>query len=231
MIRINEVFYSIQGEGAFFGHPAVFIRTQGCPIGCTFCDTKHTWDALGENQVASSVILNDEPRSPECWASISAEELQAWVDLKAHPDAIVVITGGEPLTQPAGVKELVNLFTRARRVVQIETSGTMPLPSFDGDAYNGQNPWITVSPKWEGRLPVRWDVLRAADEVKVVVSSQKILDALFSVLDSHVIQRTKVRLQPETGPWFKESVELAVATCKAQGFQLSLQAHTFLGVR
>lgn len=43
---INEMFQTLQGEGYFTGVPAIFIRLQGCPVGCAWCDTKHTWKSL-----------------------------------------------------------------------------------------------------------------------------------------------------------------------------------------
>ena len=45
---INEMFQTLQGEGYFTGVPAIFIRLQGCPVGCAWCDTKHTWDKLAD---------------------------------------------------------------------------------------------------------------------------------------------------------------------------------------
>ncbi|MBN0735034.1 7-carboxy-7-deazaguanine synthase QueE, partial [Pseudomonas aeruginosa] len=49
---INEMFQTLQGEGYFTGVPAIFIRLQGCPVGCAWCDTKHTWDKLADREVS-----------------------------------------------------------------------------------------------------------------------------------------------------------------------------------
>ncbi|STM07827.1 7-carboxy-7-deazaguanine synthase; queosine biosynthesis [Escherichia coli] len=47
---INEMFQTLQGEGYFTGVPAIFIRLQGCPVGCAWCDTKHTWEKLEDRE-------------------------------------------------------------------------------------------------------------------------------------------------------------------------------------
>lgn len=232
MIKVNEVFYSIQGEGAFAGRPAVFIRLQGCPVGCTFCDTKHTWSVAGSLETSRDAILEDRGLSPARWAWIAPEELAAWVGREAHSAAIVVITGGEPLLQRDGVSRLVELLVAQRRQVQIETSGTVDHPLFtDGGLYGDPNPWITVSPKWGSKLPVKDDALRHADEIKVVVSSDWILGELFDAINRGAVAASKVRLQPETGPNFEWSSRRAVEVCKAHGFKLSLQTHTWLSIR
>ncbi|PTA21507.1 hypothetical protein C9E21_29480 [Escherichia coli] len=49
---INEMFQTLQGEGYFTGVPAIFIRLQGCPVGCAWCDTKHTWEKLEDREVS-----------------------------------------------------------------------------------------------------------------------------------------------------------------------------------
>ena len=54
---INEMFQTLQGEGYFTGVPAIFIRLQGCPVGCARCDTKHTWDKLADREVSLFSIL------------------------------------------------------------------------------------------------------------------------------------------------------------------------------
>ena len=52
---VNEIFQSIQGEGYFTGVPAIFVRLQGCPVGCAWCDTQHTWELAADKQVARIV--------------------------------------------------------------------------------------------------------------------------------------------------------------------------------
>ena len=233
MIRLNEIFYSVQGEGAFAGHPAVFVRLQGCGVGCAFCDTKHTWEARKTTEVSKERIFTDGIRAPENWANVEAQEIVDWIRENAHKDALVVITGGEPLIQRDGVTELVQLLSQERRRVQIETSGTALHPLFKGgdDPYDPDLVWITVSPKWEGNILVQANALIYADEVKVVVSSEAIVTELRAGIARGEIHPSKVRLQPETGANFEWSAARAVELCKEYGFKLSLQTHTFLRIR
>ncbi|MBP5381556.1 MAG: 7-carboxy-7-deazaguanine synthase QueE [Bacteroidaceae bacterium] len=102
-LRINEIFCSIQGEGHFTGTPAVFIRTSGCNLHCSFCDTHHE----------------------EGWEMSVSEIVIAAASYKPRH---VVITGGEPALQ----KELSTLVDALHEVgffVQIETNGTCNIPS------------------------------------------------------------------------------------------------------
>ncbi len=70
---INEMFQTLQGEGCFTGVPAIFIRLQGCPVGCAWCDTKHTWDKLADREVSLFSILAKTKESDK-WGAGSAEE-------------------------------------------------------------------------------------------------------------------------------------------------------------
>ncbi len=54
---INEMFQTLQGEGYYTGVPAIFIRLQGCPVGCSWCDTKHTWEKQADRETALGDIL------------------------------------------------------------------------------------------------------------------------------------------------------------------------------
>ena len=104
--RVNEVFYSIQGEGAFAGTPAVFVRFSGCNLACPWCDTDH------------SHAVNMMPDELEN----AVREL-----LKGHEGAIVVLTGGEPALQ---LRDDEPLFQGFKTRVCVETNGTLPVPDW-----------------------------------------------------------------------------------------------------
>ncbi len=77
---INEMFQTLQGEGYFTGVPAIFIRLQGCPVGCARCDTKHTREKLEDREVSLFSILAKTKESDKwgrravktCWLSLVA---------------------------------------------------------------------------------------------------------------------------------------------------------------
>ncbi|BEG98560.1 7-carboxy-7-deazaguanine synthase QueE [Bacteroides sedimenti] len=102
MRKVNEIFYSIQGEGYFTGTPAVFIRFSGCNLDCDFCDTEHQ----------SGVMMSDK--------EIINEIIQ-------YPARHVVLTGGEPSLHIS--HEFVDRLKKNGFFVQIETNGTRELPA------------------------------------------------------------------------------------------------------
>src|SRR5690554_113441 len=73
---LNEVFQTIQGEGMFTGVAAIFIRLQGCPVGCPWCDTQHTWEQRTADQVSLAEVV-EKPSASSAWASASATEILA----------------------------------------------------------------------------------------------------------------------------------------------------------
>ena len=99
--RVNEIFYSLQGEGYFTGTPAVFLRFSGCNLKCGFCDTDHS----AYREMAIDDIVNE---------------------LLSHPSRHLVVTGGEPSLQLNHL--LVEILHEAGFFVQVETNGTHPLP-------------------------------------------------------------------------------------------------------
>ena len=101
MMKVNEIFYSLQGEGYHSGTPAVFVRFSGCNLRCPFCDTQH------EEGIEMS----------------EAEIVEA---VKAYPASLVVVTGGEPAMQLT--EGLVDALHAAGKYVSVETNGTLPLP-------------------------------------------------------------------------------------------------------
>jgi len=108
--RIAETFYSIQGEGATAGLPAIFVRLQGCTVGCAWCDTKYSWDPTAGREVDLPALLGE---------------------VAAFPCRRVVITGGEPLESPLFAALAAALAVRGY-AVEVETSGTCaPAPESD----------------------------------------------------------------------------------------------------
>lgn len=100
-MRVNEIFYSIQGEGANSGCAAIFIRFSGCNLRCDFCDTEH-----------------------QSYQDLTEEEIMQ--QISEYPAELVIITGGEPTLQLT--TSLVDKLHKAGKTVAIETNGTRPVP-------------------------------------------------------------------------------------------------------
>ncbi len=93
--RLTRCSRPLQGEGYFTGVPAIFIRLQGCPVGCARCDTKHTREKLEDREVSLFSILAKTKESDK-WGSASSEDLLAVIGRRGYTARHVVITGGEP---------------------------------------------------------------------------------------------------------------------------------------
>lgn len=100
-MKINEIFYSIQGEGFWHGTPMVFIRFSGCNLACSFCDTTH-----------------------QSYKSFSNDEILT--EIRKYPSAHVCLTGGEPSLQIN--QEFIDLLKASGLIIHIETNGTKELP-------------------------------------------------------------------------------------------------------
>lgn len=208
--RVKEIFYSLQGEGANTGRPAVFCRFAGCNLWsgfetdrekaiCRFCDT----DFVGTDGPGGGVY--DDP-----------DALAAAVGARWPKDSglrpFVVCTGGEPLLQLD--RALVERFAAREFEVALETNGTMPLPA--------PLDWVTVSPKAGTRL-----VLDRGDELKLVYPQKGLDPADFLDLDfRHFF------LQPMDGPDRWRHTLVALEYCGDHPrWRLSIQLHKYLGLR
>jgi 7-carboxy-7-deazaguanine synthase (Cx14CxxC type) len=207
---VKEIFYTLQGEGANVGRPAVFCRFAGCNLWtgferdrpeavCQFCDTDFVGsDGSGGGRFASAEDLT---------AAIN----QQWPEGQLHAQPFVVCTGGEPLLQMDD--DLVRALHEAGFTVAVETNGTRPAPE-------GID-WVCVSPKAGAPL-----VLPRGDELKVVFPQEGIDPATLEDLDFRHFY-----LQPMDGPQRIASTRAAVAYCLANPvWHLSLQTHKYLGI-
>jgi len=123
-MRVNEIFYSLQGEGFLAGVPSVFVRLAGCPLRCRWCDTKYAWDEkAGKNYSIDKII----------------QTVQQW------PCKLVVITGGEPMIN-SDLPQLLRQLKTADKHITIETAGIAYIPEMPCDL-------ISISPKLSNSAP------------------------------------------------------------------------------
>ncbi len=215
MYTVKEIFYTLQGEGAHTGRPAVFLRFAGCNLWtgreedraqavCQFCDTDFVGTGPDGGRFAQPSGLADAVE--DRWRSGTRERGAASVQ------RFVVCTGGEPLLQLD--EPLIDALHARGFTVAIETNGTMqPPPGID---------WTCVSPKADAQL-----TLRRGDELKLVFPQTGGEPERFADLDfRHFF------LQPMDGPAVVANTREAVAYCLAHPqWRLSLQTHKMLGIR
>ncbi|GGB10363.1 7-carboxy-7-deazaguanine synthase QueE [Agarivorans gilvus] len=218
-LPVNEIFETIQGEGFHTGVAAVFIRLQGCDVGCSWCDTKHTWQVSPDDQVSSEQIIGVSGDTAR-WAKLSAQQL---CDLLTQYSAKhIVITGGEPAMYD--LTELTGVLIQAGYSVQLETSGTYPIRV-------APETWVTVSPKvaMQGGKTVLIDALERTNEIKHPVARERDIDNLQALLNRmQNKQSVLVCLQPISQQ--TRATQLCIDACIANNWRLSLQTHKFIGI-
>jgi 7-carboxy-7-deazaguanine synthase len=201
-LQVVEIFPTLQGEGPFVGHPAVFIRLGGCNLACDFCDTEF-----------------------ESFQPMACLAIMENVMAEAGRSDLVVITGGEPLRQEIGPL-CQHLLDEGFRV-QIETNGTLwrdlPLgvnivcsPKVTNGAYH----------------PVRPEILARADALKFIVSlSHPHYAAVGNVGQEHYPIPIYVQPMDEADAKKNQhNMHHAAALAQAHGYRLSLQIHKMLGI-
>lgn len=208
---VKEIFYSLQGEGAQVGRPAVFCRFAGCNLWsgreedrssaiCDFCDTDFRGvDGVNGGRYASATALVDAIHA--LWPLNGCADQAGWV----------ICTGGEPLLQ-LDASLITEIHARGFDLA-IETNGTLPAPK-------GID-WICVSPKAGASL-----VQRSGNELKVVFPQPRLpLSELERLEFDHFF------LQPMDGPNLQAYTETAVEYCLAHPrWRLSLQTHKILEI-
>ncbi|QUG74540.1 7-carboxy-7-deazaguanine synthase QueE [Erwinia sp. E602] len=218
---INEMFQTLQGEGIYTGVPAIFIRLQGCPVGCSWCDTKHTWDKLADRETSLGDILLKTVET-DAWGAADAAALIAVVRQHGWTAQHIVITGGEPC-----IHDLTPLTAELEQQgfrCQIETSGTHEVRCT-------ATTWVTVSPKvnMRGGYDVLHSALVRADEVKHPVARQRDIDALDELLATLIDDKARIiALQPISQK--DDATKLCIDTCIARNWRLSMQTHKYLNI-
>jgi 7-carboxy-7-deazaguanine synthase len=213
-LKIAELFYSLQGEGALVGVPSVFIRTSGCNLRCSWCDTPYTsWNPEGTELTIEQIL--DE--------------------VKAHPARHVVVTGGEPMILP----DVAPLTERLRALglhITIETAGTVSRPvACDLMSISPKLSNSTPAGEWRerhDRLRIQPTALRELMErypyqLKFVIAQPDDLMEVRELLETLAADRERVILMPEgtDREVLRERSLWLAEICKEEGFRYSPRLH------
>jgi organic radical activating enzyme len=239
MRRINDIFYSLQGEGYNTGRAAVFVRFAGCNLRCPFCDTEFdTYREMTDDEIVAE-ISRYEVRDARYENSMEADSsIGSNLAPRTIPDVpsptrrlsylasrkpLVVLTGGEPTLQVD--EAFVGLLHQYGFEVAMESNGTRPAPqSLD---------WLTVSPKIRD---TRFEIqgTRLPDELKVVFDENTDPEAYLAPRISHLAPR-HLYLQPcDTGDAERNAriINRCVEYIKEHPhWRLSLQTHKLVGFK
>jgi 7-carboxy-7-deazaguanine synthase len=220
-LKISEIFYSIQGEGSLVGVPSVFVRTSGCNLRCTWCDTPYTsWQPEGSEFSLDQILET----------------------INSFNTAHVVLTGGEPMIAPQMV-ELTERISSAKKHITIETAGTVFAPVVCD--------LMSISPKHANSTPLqreggRWaaqhDRLRFQPEVlkrlakdysfqlKFVIASKDDLNEIEEIRQACCADPSSVILMPEgvERELLRERLLWIAEICKEKGYRLSPRLHVEL---
>ena len=217
-MKIAELFYSIQGEGSLVGVPSVFVRTSGCNLRCSWCDTPYTsWQPEGVEMDLNQIV--DE--------------------VAAHPARHVVVTGGEPMIAP----EIIPLTERLRQRglhITIETAGTVFHPvACDLMSISPKLANSTPSdPRFSGqheRLRIQRDVLlqlvtRYPHQLKFVIERPGDMEEVRDLVNELGVDAQNVVLMPEgiDSERLRERGQWLAEICKETGYRFSPRLHVDL---
>ena len=151
-LKINEIFYSIQGESSFSGLPCVFVRLTYCNLRCSYCDTEYAF-YNGKDMSLSEIII----------------------EVKKHPTQLVMITGGEPLLQKKSI-DLMQCFIDEKYSVMLETSGSLSLQNVPKEVIKIVDFKCPSSKMKEKNM---WSILNdidKKDEIKFVIGDKEDYD-------------------------------------------------------
>jgi len=217
---INEIFYSLQGEAHFAGLPSVFIRMQGCNVGCAFCDTKHTWELDVKTQETIAKVVAKQSEHRDNWAYFSITDL--FTEIHKYPACRhVVFTGGEPAMYD--LREITGKLHELGYTIQIETSGTEEL-------LLSPHTWVTLSPKVDmpGHKEVLPQNIARANEIKMPVGKMADIVKLKELLANNTVNTRLIWLQPLS---CKENpTRLCIEQALKNNWRVSTQIHKFINI-
>lgn len=226
---INDIYTCIQGEGKLSGTPMILVRTQGCDVGCAFCDTKETWVQAQEWFVESPAEAFAEKNK---WCLMTAEEIANYCDVlnKTSDEGFewALITGGEPAEQ--NCSDMFASLKQRNYKIAVETSGTASGHLVvQSEEHIVVPDHICVSPKMKMNVPINKEVCEVADELKFVVGTEKDIEEIKTFISSlnFKFESCDIYLQPMSTN--AKATLICVEACKKYGYKLSLQTHKWIG--
>lgn len=236
---VNNIYVTVQGEGALTGTPMILLRLHNCPVGCPFCDTKYTW---GKYAVATDALTSESKNDAayvdaasteswrgenERWTRMSAQDI-AIMCAQMNPLAVkwVMLTGGEPALQNLG--PLVDAIKQRGFSVNLETSGTANI-----HRHLHEIDWVCVSPKigMPGGREVKPQPLGLAHEIKFVIGRAADVDKMRGFYAQYnFLLRSDVRRTVQPMSMSEKATALCVELAKREGYCVSIQTHKIMGL-
>lgn len=203
-LRINEIFHSVQGEGTRIGLRCVFIRTTGCHLRCTYCDTEYAFFEGG-------------------WKTLDG----ILGEVRSYACPLVCVTGGEPLLQP-GTLPLLGSMAGEFETVLLETSGALPIGKVDARVVRIVDIKCPGSGESERNCWENMALLTPRDEVKFIVSNRADYDWAREVIERYdLVSRCAVIVGPVFGG--VEPVDLATWVLEDRlDVRVGLQLHKLI---
>jgi 7-carboxy-7-deazaguanine synthase len=176
LLRITEIFHSLQGESNTVGIPTVFIRLTGCPLRCVYCDTAYAFTGGRKVEIAEIIA--------------QAEQ---------YDTRYITITGGEPLAQPACIALITQLLDKGF-IVSLETSGAIDVSAVDPRAIKVMDLKTPGSGESNKNLYQNLHHLNAKDQVKFVIGSDADYEWSKAILTQHALAaRCEILFSPVMG--------------------------------
>jgi 7-carboxy-7-deazaguanine synthase len=173
-LKINEIFYSLQGESSFSGYPCIFIRLSGCNLRCSYCDTRYAYEEGAEMEI-----------------------LEIIKQAEAYPCSLVEITGGEPLIQEETPILIRFLLDRGYQVL-LETNGTQDISTVDVRCVRIMDIKGPSSGEMKKNDLRNLKKLTEKDEVKFIIGDRADYEYAMEIL-KHVPPKNPVHFSPLFG--------------------------------
>lgn len=206
-LNINEIFYSIQGEGQNAGKPCVFIRLQGCNLRCKWCDTKYAWESNPNIMMSFSQIINE---------------------VEKYNCNFIEFTGGEPLLQEEFI-DLANYFLSKDYMVAVETSGSKNIAPLPDKIIKIMDIKCPSSGMDKNNYYENFNYLDKKDEIKFVIADG--IDYLFAkkILEEYQLNDIVEHIAFSPAYSLFEAAELAELILNDKlNVSLALQLHKYI---